>query len=232
MGSFLEDDKAERRMLLRAVRGSASTMILTMLLFPELHGEVELASACGMNRKTVRRCLTDLAGLGIVLRGDRYRGWCLGPGVRQMVLGEGDGERLPIEGYILPIASSSSSTHDMKASSKGSETTTTGDGESLPIGVGWGECVEKLVGVGCSPAAAKACVSVAAGRGESEVVVGKRLDGWLLYCGSERGAGIRAPGFLSAARVGAGIDAPVVEMSRDELAWEQIRTRYDEIVQH
>jgi len=213
---------AEKRLLLHAVRGSASTVMLAMILLPALHGEGRLASACGLNRSTVHRCLYDLEALGFVYRGGRYEAWILVPGVRQMVLGEG--ENLSIEGEILTLPSSSSSrVHDDsgECSERDRETTTTsgGEGENLSIPEGMEGAYGVLVGMGCSPKAAVGGLVAAGLRGDGAGEVGERVDGWAVYCGSDRGASIRAPGFLSARRVGEGVDAPVGRQeTRDEKA--------------
>jgi len=220
---------SQKRMMLRAVRGSPSTIILAMLFFPNLHGEAGLASASGMNRKTVRKCLYDLESLGFVLRGGRYEAWILAPGVRQMVLGEdgqesGEGYILPIEGYKLPFPSSSSSTtciHDEHELVDSETTTTRADreGETLPFPAELESSRRVLLDMGCSPAAAVTGLDAAVARGLSDDQIEACVDGWCVYCASDKGSSIRAPGFLSAKRVGQGVEAPgLPEESRDEKA--------------
>ena len=223
---------SQKRLMLRAVRGSPSTIILAMILFPNLHGESGLASASGLDRKTVRKCLYDLEGLGFVLRGGRYRAWVLAPGVRQMVLGE-DGR----EGYILPIAGSSSSTCiDAVGVLKETETTTTradGEGEGLPFAAELERCLGILLEMGCSPAMAEAGLGRAIEGGAEAGEIETRLAGWRGYCASEMGRSVRAPGFLTAKRVGQGVDAPeLAAETRDAVAAHYLDEAMGWIVKH
>lgn len=82
----------EKVMLIRSLRGTPWTVVVAMVMLPSLHGETEIAAATGYSRKTVRKALLDLEGLGFVNRNGRYEAWILTARARQMVLGEtGDG---------------------------------------------------------------------------------------------------------------------------------------------
>jgi hypothetical protein len=63
----------------------------------------------------------------------------------------------------------------------------------------------------------------ACGRGEREGVIRARVEGWRRYCGSALGRSIRAPGFLTAARIGEGVDPPVAVETQEDEAWAYIQ---------
>ena len=207
-----------------------------MILFPNLHGEGRLAAASGMNRTTVHRCLFDLEALGFVYRGGRYEAWILAPGVRQMFLGEG--ESFTIEGENLTIPGSSGSSHDLVVHEQSSmleirTTTAGGEGENITLPDDLESSWEVLVGMGCSPAAARAGLLEARGKGGASEEIKVRVEGWRTYCGSAKGSTIRAPGFLTARRVGQGLDAPQgVGETRDEESARYVEEMLDRIVRH
>jgi len=134
-----------------------------------------------------------------------------------MVLGEdslesGEGYILPFEGYKLPFPSSSSTTCiDTTSEVVDSETTTTRadrEGETLPLPAELEKSRRVLLDMGCSPAAAVTGLGDAAALGLSDEEIERCVDGWCAYCSSDKGSSIRAPGFLTAKRVGQGVEAP------------------------
>ena len=77
---------------LRIFRRLKKTAIVLMLLFriDKPVGESEIAEILDLHPETTRIYLRSLAGLGLVTRTHRYRGWMLTAGGRQMILGEAD----------------------------------------------------------------------------------------------------------------------------------------------
>ncbi|MEJ2352861.1 MAG: hypothetical protein P8Y03_23995, partial [Anaerolineales bacterium] len=77
---------------LRFFRRLKKTAIVLMLLFrlDKPVGESEIAEILDLHPETTRIYLRSLAGLGLVTRTHRYRGWTLTVGGRQMILGEAD----------------------------------------------------------------------------------------------------------------------------------------------
>ena len=199
-----------------------------MVWWPGACGEATLASRCGYSERTVRKALGELEVLGVVTRGRRYEGWVLTRGWVQGELavdetGVDAGER-----NIVPLPrSSSSSSVEMAIPDQETKTTTT---TTTSMG---GEVEELLVEMGCSPGAAVAAIRAAVARGDGLEEMLERVGAWGRYCASARGASITAPGFLTAKRVGEGVDPPGMRgRGRDELARSYVEEMYDKIVRH
>jgi hypothetical protein len=97
------DNDVERTLVLKALRGAPWTVVIAMLMFPNIHGEAQIAAKTGYTRKTVRGALGELETLGFVKREGRYQAWILTVHGRQMILGETDPQALEVEGESLPL---------------------------------------------------------------------------------------------------------------------------------
>jgi len=141
------DTETQTKMVVRSLRGAPWTVVMAMVMLPNLHGEMELAGATGYSRKTVRQALIDLESLGFVQRNGRFEVWILTSRARQMVLGEAEQEPEPeaieVEAEAVDAGAkgkkypspSSSSYMSLPASTDSQTTTTTtqSDGKFLPL---------------------------------------------------------------------------------------------------
>ena len=197
---------SERSVLVRALRGAPWTVVIAFLFWPGAHGETELAARTGYNRRTVRGALIELEALGFVQRHGRYEAWALTSTCRQMILGESEGGNLPLS------SSSSSNEHEICGTETDPETTTTGEGQKLPLEIpdGTDGAYGLLLRLGCSPQVAITAIDACLAAGwEPDEVCGE-TEAWFDYCRSPLGRGIRSPGFLVARRLREGVTAPEV----------------------
>lgn len=238
-------DVGQVSMVVRSLRGSPITVLFAMMVMPDLHGEAEIASRTGFGRKTVRSALGSLEELGFVQRHGRYEAWILTARARQMVLGEtgeladgGDDPCNKSDGSILPLPPSSSSSRDISRNEhENPETTTTGEGQKVPLPPeGTDEAFDVLLRLGCSPVVAARSLGRALEQwSEDQVCVEARA--WCAYCASPAGNGIRAPGFLVARRLAGGVAAPEVREEsdrerRDRETRAYLEAAWTEIVHH
>lgn len=237
-------DVGQVALVVRSLRGSPITVLFAMIVMPDLHSEADIAGRTGFSRKTVRSALGSLEELGFVQRNGRYEAWILTARARQMVLGETrDDEDTAIEasnksdGYILPLASSSSSSDSSHDVESDPETTTTDEGQKVPLPPeGTEGAFDVLLRLGCSPSVAVRSLAKSLVQWSEDQVCAE-ADAWCAYCASPAGNGIRAPGFLVARRLSAGVAAPEVREVSDRERRERetaayLEAAWTEIVRH
>jgi hypothetical protein len=127
----------------------------------------------------------------------------------------GKGKFYPSMGKKYPSRSSSLTTHDhvVDQPSETTTTTTTTDGEGKKLPVAAETALDLLQGTGI-PAhtkrrtGARDAIDAALAGGWSGEEIAAAVRGWLAYCESDRGKGIRHAGFYTASRVAKREPAP------------------------
>lgn len=185
---------------------------------------MELAEVIGISRQAVSKGLRHLRAVGVVeqLPG-RYGKWALFAQVHQLILGEvalPDNKFDVIKDNVPP--SSSSSFYRI-----GGETFCEGEKKQLLLrdvnkvnvdftSVTMLDVIKRLKGLGCSRKRAEEGAAAALGGGwDAEKLLAEVLA-WELYCESERGSSLTAPGFFVAARISDLQEAPYVEVEADD----------------
>lgn len=212
---------------LQAIRGSPSTVLLALLLFPgRTLGPKQLTRLTGLTEKTVQRALDLLADHHLAQRHAYREGWAATALIRQRILGEvEEGEPYNYHSYLdetkpenlrFQGSSRGSLPGQNESSPYTTTTTTTAKPEILRLDVSWQPVVESLTHrCGTPPDRARAAAAAAQARGDDPAQVVEAIEGWRDYCTSERGRTIYNPGALIAARIEAGIDSPSLGQDGD-----------------
>ena len=190
--------------LANTIKGAPLSCLFVLALARRPLGNLDLCTATGYGKDTIRSGLAKLQTLGLAEQKSRYHGWELtAAGYHQLNPGNTDLGELSTavdsegENLALPVRSSSFK-HDMFKESDRTQKQLQlphCEGEKIAL-------VEILIGeCGCPTRRAQAAAEAALGAGSTAVDVELSILRWLAYCRSERGEGITNRGIFIAAKI-------------------------------
>jgi len=231
-------DRRQVAGLVGTLRGSSGVVFLAMVLMRYPQTVMDLAEIIGITRQSVSRGLRHLRAVGVAEKlPGRYGAWALSSQVHQMILGEvvheiGEDCKMDVTKCNVPC-SSSYKIHRPAGSAQGKLPLQERDVIKCNVNVKSPvtlRAISALKGLGCSRSRTEAAVEAALVEWTPERLLAEVL-GWVLYCESERGRSLKAPGFFVAARIEDLQEATHVVDADDDDGSRYISGKYADFIQ-